>query len=198
MVSVVSLLLVGVAINALALAGTGFLSYIARDPQARSITFWSLGTFAGANWQQLGLTAAVAIPVLILAQRYARQLNALNLGETEAMYLGINPAQLKSRVMLMNTAMVSIATAFVGVISFVGLITPHALRILLGNDNRTLLPASAVAGALVLTLADMAARLLVAPAEIPIGIITALIGAPLFISMLRGSRLFGTQNHFYD
>lgn len=197
-VSVVSLLLVGVAINALALSGTGFLSYIARDPQARSITFWSLGTFSGANWMQLGLTALVGAFVLIYAQRFARQLNALNLGEAEAMYLGANPAKLKWRIMVLNTAMVSVATAFVGVISFVGLIVPHVLRLLIGSDNRKLLPAAVLAGALILTVADMAARLLVAPAEIPIGIITSLVGAPLFISMLRGSSFFGQKGGYYD
>jgi iron complex transport system permease protein len=94
--------------------------------------------------------------------------------------------------------MVSVATAFVGVISFIGLIVPHMLRLLVGSDNRQLLPASVLAGALVLTIADMAARLLAAPAEIPIGIITSLVGAPVFIMMLRGSSLFGGKGGYYD
>jgi iron complex transport system permease protein len=197
-VAVVSLLLVGVAVNAIALSGTGFLSYIARDPQARSITFWSLGTFSGANWDQFAITSIVAVLVWLYVRRYARQLNTLILGEEESVFLGADPEKLKVHIMILNTAMVSVATAFVGVISFIGLIVPHMLRLLVGSDNRKLLPASVLAGALVLTMADMAARLLAAPAEIPIGIITSLVGAPVFILMLRGSSLFGGKGGYYD
>lgn len=184
-VSVISLLLIGVAVNAIGLSGTGFMSYIARDPQARSITFWNLGTFSGASWLQVGIVGTVAAVIFMLASRYARQLNALLLGEEEAGYLGVDTGKLKKRIMLLNTAMVSVATAFVGVISFMGLIVPHILRLLIGSDNKKLLPASMLAGAMLLTLADMGARLLLAPAEIPIGIITSLVGAPLFIILLK-------------
>lgn len=183
--STLHLLLVGIAINGLALSGTGFLTYIARDPQARSIVFWNLGTFSGATWQQVGLTAVISTLCFILALRYAKKLNALLLGEAEAGYLGIEVAVLKRKILLVNTIMVSITTAFVGVISFMGLITPHILRAIIGSDNRKLLPAAAMAGALLLLLADLAARLLLAPAEIPIGIITSLVGAPLFIFLSR-------------
>ncbi len=184
-VSVISLLLIGVAVNAIGLSGTGFMSYIARDPQARSITFWNLGTFSGASWLQVGIVGAVAAIIFMIALRYTRQLNALLLGEEEAGYLGVDTGKLKRRIMILNTAMVSVATAFVGVISFMGLIVPHILRLLIGSDNKKLLPASMIAGALLLTLADMGARLLLAPAEIPIGIITSLVGAPLFIILLK-------------
>ncbi len=184
-IAITSLLLVGIAINAVGLSGTGFMSYIARDPQARSITFWSLGTFAGATWLQVFITGAIAAIVFIIAMRYARQLNALLLGEEEASYLGVDTAKLNRRILFLNTAMVAVATAFVGVISFMGLIVPHVLRLLLGSDNKKLLPASMLLGALLLTWADMAARLLLAPAEIPIGIITSLIGAPVFIILLK-------------
>ena len=184
-VSVTSLLLVGVAVNAVGLSGTGFMTYIARDPQARSITFWNLGTFTGASWQQVGIVGAVAAIIFIIAIRYAQQLNVLLLGEEEAGYLGVDTNKLKRRIMILNTAMVSVATAFVGVISFMGLIVPHVLRLLIGSDNKKLLPASMLAGALLLTLADAGARLLLAPAEIPIGIITSLVGAPLFILLLK-------------
>ncbi|HUR66083.1 MAG TPA: iron ABC transporter permease [Chitinophagaceae bacterium] len=184
-VSVMSLLLAGVAINAVGLSGTGFMSYIARDPQARSITFWNLGTFAGASWLQVCIVGVVAGSIFIFSLRYAKQLNALLLGEEEASYLGVNTAKLKRRIMVLNTAMVSVATAFVGVISFVGLIVPHVLRLLIGSDNKKLLPASMLAGAVILTVADMGARLLLKPAEIPIGIITSLVGAPVFIFLLK-------------
>ena len=161
------------------------MSYVARDPQARSITFWNLGTFSGASWLQVWIVGSVAAIIFFVALRYSKQLNALLLGEEEASYLGVDTDKLKRRIMLLNTAMVSVATAFVGVISFMGLIVPHILRLLIGSDNKRLLPASMLLGALLLCLADMGARLLLAPAEIPIGIITSLVGAPVFILLLK-------------
>ncbi len=184
-ISVTSLLLVGIAINAIGLSGTGFMSYIARDPQARSITFWNLGTFSGATWEQVGITCAVATIVFIVSLRYSKQLNALILGEEEASHIGIEPEKLKKRILILTTAMVSVATAFVGVISFVGLIVPHILRLLIGSDNKKLIPASMIVGAILLLLADMGARLFLAPAEVPIGIITSITGAPVFIFLLK-------------
>jgi iron complex transport system permease protein len=184
-VSIISLLLIGIAVNAIGLSGTGFMSYIARDPQARSITFWNLGTFSGASWIQVFIVGAVAAIIFFISLRYSKQLNALLLGEEEAGYLGVDADKLKRRIMILNTAMVSVATAFVGVISFMGLIVPHVLRLLMGSDNKKLLPASMITGAMLLTLADMGARLLLAPAEIPIGIITSLVGAPIFIILLK-------------
>ncbi|ULQ55940.1 iron ABC transporter permease [Flavihumibacter rivuli] len=195
--SVVSLLLAGIAVNAIGLSGTGFLAYIARDPQARSITFWSLGTFSGASWWQVVIVGTTGISGCLLAFRYAKQLNTLLLGEEDANYLGVDTVMLKRKIMILNTAMVAIATAFVGVISFVGLIVPHILRLLMGSDNRKLLPAAALAGAILLNLADMAARLLLAPAEIPIGIITSLVGAPIFIILLKRSQLAVTKGEHH-
>lgn len=197
-VSITSLLLVGIAINAVGLSGTGFMSYIARDPQARSITFWNLGTFSGASWNQVWITGIVAAIVLVIGFRYAKQLNALILGEEEAVYLGVDPEKLKRRIMILNTAMVAVATAFVGVISFMGLIVPHVLRLLIGSDNKKLLPASILMGALLMTLADLGARLLLAPAEIPIGIITSLVGAPVFIYLLRQYQVINNKGGFDD
>ena len=184
-ISITSLLLVGIAVNAIGLSGTGFMSYIARDPQARSITFWNLGSFAGASWIQVWITSAVATIIFIISFRYARQLNALILGEEEALHLGIDAEKLKRRILITTTIMVSVATAFVGVISFLGLIVPHILRLMIGSDNKRLIPASIFMGALLLTLADMGARLLLAPAEIPIGIITSIVGAPVFVFLLK-------------
>jgi iron complex transport system permease protein len=184
-VSATSLLLVGVAINAVGLSGTGFMSYIARDPQARSITFWNLGTFSGASWLQVAIVFTVSTIIFFISVRYSKQLNALLLGEEDAAYLGIDTDRLKRKIMLLNTAMVSVVTAFVGVISFVGLIVPHIIRLIIGSDNKKLLPASMLGGAILLTVADMAARLLLAPAEIPIGIIISIAGAPVFIILLK-------------
>ena len=184
-VSIMSLLLVGIAINAVCLSGVGFMSYIARDAQARSITFWNLGSFSGASWQQVFIVGIVAAIIFILSLRYSKQLNALLLGEDEAAYLGVDTDKLKTRIMLLNTAMVAVATSFVGVISFVGLIVPHVLRLLIGSDNKRLLPASMLLGAALLTLADLCGRVVLAPAEVPIGIITSLVGAPIFIILLK-------------
>jgi iron complex transport system permease protein len=196
--SVMSLLLIGIAINAVGLSGTGFMSYIARDPQARSITFWNLGTFSGAAWLQVYIVGIIASIIFFLAFRLSKQLNALLLGEEEAGYIGVDTNRLKKRVMILNTIMVSVATAFVGVISFMGLIVPHVLRLLIGSDNKKLLPASMIAGALLLTLADMGARLLLAPAEIPIGIITSLVGAPIFILLLKSYNILQGKGGMND
>lgn len=195
-ISILSLLLIGIAINAVCLSGTGFMSYIARDPQARSITFWNLGTFQGASWDQVLIVGTVALIIFIIALRYAKQLNALLLGEEEALYLGVDPDKLKRIIMLLNTAMVAVATAFVGVISFMGLIVPHLLRLMIGSDNKRLLPASMLLGAALLTLADMCARLLLAPAELPIGIITSLVGAPVFIILLKRFNLLQSKGGY--
>ena len=183
--SALTLLLTGVAVNAMTLSGTGFLSYVARDPQARSITFWNLGSFSGASLLQVAIVLPVGFTAIIIARNYAKHLNAYALGEGNALLLGINPNKTKKYLLLCNTLMVAVATSFVGVISFVGMIIPHMLRILLGSDNRKLIPASLPAGALLLTLADLLARLLLAPAEIPIGIITSLAGAPMMILLLK-------------
>lgn len=187
--SSIYLLLMGIGVNALFLSGVGFLAYIARDPQARSITFWNLGTLSGANWEAVNVLSIVFSLCLAAALRYAKQLNLLLLGEEEAYYLGTQINQLKLGVILLHVLLVASATAFVGVISFVGLISPHLLRLLHGSDHRYLIVGSALMGALLLTCADLAARLLLKPAELPIGIVTSLVGVPIFILLLRKRQL---------
>jgi iron complex transport system permease protein len=183
--SIVMLLLTGLAVNALFMSAIGFLSYIARDPQARSITFWSLGTLSGASWKAVEIVALTTILGSIVALRYAKQLNALMIGEEEATYLGVNVNRLKWIILSVNVVIVAVATAFTGVISFVGLVVPHILRMLGGADNRFLIVGSALTGATLLTLADLIARLSVRPAELPIGIVTSAVGVPVFIFLLR-------------
>ena len=183
--SIVMLLLTGLAVNALFMSAIGFLSYIARDPQARSITFWSLGTLSGANWKAVTIVSISTTVGTILALRYAKQLNALMIGEEEATYLGVNVNRLKWIVLSINVVVVAVATAFTGVISFVGLIVPHILRMLGGADNRYLIAGSALLGATLLSLADLVARLSLRPAELPIGIVTSAVGVPIFIALLR-------------
>ncbi len=183
--SIVMLLLTGLAVNALFMSAIGFLSYIARDPQARSITFWSLGTLSGASWRSVQVVGVSTVAGTIVALGYAKQLNALMIGEDEATYLGVNVNRLKWIILSINVVVVAIATAFTGVISFVGLIVPHILRMLGGTDNRFLIIGSALTGATLLSLADLTARLLLRPAELPIGIVTSAVGVPIFLFLLR-------------
>jgi iron complex transport system permease protein len=183
--SIVMLLLTGLAVNALFMSAIGFLSYIARDPQARSITFWSLGTLSGASWKAVAIVTTSTLVGTAIALRYAKQLNALMIGEEEATYLGVNVNRLKWIILSVNVVIVAVATAFTGVISFVGLVVPHILRMVGGANNRYLIAGSALTGATLLTLADLIARLSVRPAELPIGIVTSAVGVPVFIFLLR-------------
>jgi iron complex transport system permease protein len=185
---VFTLLLAGIALNAMCNAGTGFLSYIARDPQARNITFWNLGTFTTADWRSALLVAVAFTLCFVLALRHGKNLNALMLGEDDAAYLGVEPEKLIFRLLVINTIMVSVTTAMVGVIAFVGLVVPHLLRLLKSADYTFLLPASALLGALLMEIVDIVARLVIQPAELPIGIITALLGAPFFLWILIRQR----------
>lgn len=184
-VNVNSMILAGMAVNAMAAGGTGFLSYMARDPQARSITFWNLGTFAASDWRSVMIVGIVSVCCFAYNLRYSKDLNALQLGDEEASYLGINVERLKLKLIIVNTLMVSVATSMVGVIAFVGLIVPHILRLIKGSDNRYLMIGTLFLGGDIMLSADIISRTVAAPAEIPIGIITAFIGAPLFLFLLN-------------
>ena len=186
--SIMLLLLTGLAINALCMSGIGFLSYIARDPQARSIIYWNLGTLSGANWRSVAIVGVTTIAGTLMSLSYAKPLNALMIGDNEALALGINVGQLKWIVLTINVLMVAVATAFTGVISFVGLIVPHILRIIRGPDNRFLILGSALLGGTLLSLADLIARVAFRPAELPIGIVTSVVGVPVFLTLLRQRR----------
>jgi iron complex transport system permease protein len=183
-VNVFTLLLAGIAVNAVCGAGTGFLSYVARDPQARNITFWNLGTFTTADWRGVTLVALFFAVCFAVALRHGKALNALMLGEDEAAYLGIDPRRLVLRLLVVNTVMVAVATAMVGVIAFVGLVVPHVLRMTRSADYAFLLPGSALLGAVLMEVIDVVARVVIPPAELPIGIITAVVGAPVFLWIL--------------
>ncbi|HEX6598143.1 MAG TPA: iron ABC transporter permease [Gemmatimonadaceae bacterium] len=195
-VNVFTLLLAGIAVNAVCGAGTGFLSYVARDPQARNITFWNLGTFTTADWRGVIVVAVTFTVCFALTLRDARALNALMLGEDEAALLGMDPQRLIIRLLVLNTLMVATATAMVGVIAFVGLVVPHVLRMLKSSDYAFLLPASALLGALAMVVVDVAARLIIPPAELPVGIITAVIGAPVFLWILMLQQRRGSAGYY--
>jgi iron complex transport system permease protein len=196
-VNISIMILAGIAVNAIANGATGFLAYIARDPQARSITFWNLGSLSSANWQAVMIVGVSTIAGFLMAIRFAQPLNALQLGDAEAGYLGIRTERLKISVILVNTLLVSVATSLVGIIAFVGLIVPHLLRLLKGSDNRYLLIGSGLLGAIVLIITDMICRVIIAPAEMPIGIVTAFIGAPVFLWLLSRYRSKEGKGGFY-
>jgi iron complex transport system permease protein len=185
---VLTLLLAGIAVNAVCNAGSGLLSFLARDPQARNITFWNLGTFTTADWHGSLLVGAVFLFCYALISRHGKVLNALMLGEDDAAFLGIDPERVVFRLLLVNTLMVAVATAMVGVIAFVGLVVPHVLRLLKSSDYTFLIPAAALFGATLMELVDVVARLIIRPAELPIGIITAIVGAPIFLWILLSQR----------
>jgi iron complex transport system permease protein len=195
-VNVFTLLLAGIAVNAVCAAGTGFLSYIARDPQARNITFWSLGTFTTADWRGVALVGVCFVTSFIYALGCAKPLNALMLGEDEAAFLGADPQRLIVRLLVVNTVMVAATTAMVGVIAFVGLVIPHVLRMMRSSSYTFLLPASALLGATLMAVVDVVARLVIAPAELPIGIITAVIGAPVFLWILLREQRKGSAGFY--
>ncbi|MHA2741961.1 FecCD family ABC transporter permease [Vibrio harveyi] len=182
--SVTIMLLAGVAISALSGAAIGFMNFIADDQMLRDLTLWSMGSLAGANWSGICLAAVTLIILMFWFQRKAMSLNALLLGESEAKHLGVPVQKLKRQLILLSAVGVGITVSICGAIGFIGLVIPHLGRMLAGPDHRTLLPISALMGALLLTAADMFARVVVAPAELPVGIVTALIGAPFFIYLL--------------
>lgn len=182
------MLLLGLAINAIAGAGIGFLSHIADDIALRSLTFWMFGSLGKAGWNEILIATPLLLTTLILLPRRAQALNALLLGEAEAGHLGVAVERLKRELTLLIVLAVAVSVALAGIIGFVGLVVPHLIRLWAGPDHRLLLPASALLGALLLTLADIGARLLLAPTELPIGILTALVGGPFFIGLLLRHR----------
>lgn len=185
---VATMLLAGIAINALAQAASGTLTFFATDTQIRSITFWRLGSLGGSTWTTLGVAVPFILLPVLFFPKLARALNALLLGESEAGHLGINIERVKSLTVVLVAMTVGACVAVTGLISFVGLVVPHLLRLMLGPDHRRLLPGSALLGASLLLGADLFARTIVAPAEMPIGILTALIGAPFFLWLLLRDR----------
>ena len=182
--SVTYILLAGIAINALASAGTGFLAYLSDDQELRTLTFWTMGSLGGALWPGVLICASLVIPATFVLYRNAQRLNILLLGESEARHLGVDSERLKRNIIICTAISVGAAVAVSGIIGFVGLVIPHLIRLTLGPDHRLLIPASALLGAIILIIADTVSRTLLAPAEIPVGIFTSLIGGPFFLWLL--------------
>jgi iron complex transport system permease protein len=189
--SVATMLLAGIAITALAGALGNMLEFYASNEALRRISLWRMGGLEGANFQRLALGLAAGVVVLALLPRFAEALNALLLGESEARYLGVDVQKTQRLLLLLVAVGVGVSVALAGTIAFVGLVVPHLVRLLIGPDHRYLLPASALAGAVLLVLADTFARVVMAPSELPVGVVTALIGVPFFLSLLRRGSRYG-------
>lgn len=186
--SIATMLLAGIALSALAGAFTGLMVFKANDAQLRDLTFWSLGSLAGASWVKVISAGPIILLAIVAAPFLARGFNALALGEAAAGHVGIPVQRLKNVAIVTVAAATGASVAVSGVIGFVGIVVPHLLRLAIGPDHRYLLPASALLGASLLVAADTASRMIVAPAELPIGIVTAAIGAPFFLWVLLRRR----------
>lgn len=178
-----TMLLAGIAINAIALAGVGLISYLSSDTQLRSISFWALGSLNGVSW--LSVAIACLIPLVILRlYMLSGSLNIITLGDEEAEHLGVSHGRLRTEIILLVAVAVGTGVALTGVIAFIGLVVPHLVRMMMGSNHEVVLPGSALLGGLLLLIADTVSRSVIAPAELPVGILTALIGGPFFVYLI--------------
>ena len=185
---VVTLVLTGIAVNAVASAGLAFLLFLG-DQQAREeIVFWQLGSLNGSRWEQVGVAAPFMVVGLVAAMAMSRRLDLLALGDRAARHVGVDVERLRMGAIVVVALLTAAAVAFCGIIAFVGLVVPHLVRLLAGPGHRLLVPASALGGALLLVVADLGARTLVAYADLPIGMLTSLVGGPFFFWLIRRAR----------
>ena len=182
------MLLAGVAINALAMAGLGLLSFLSTDEQLRNLQLWLMGSLGSTRWPVAITACGVVAVAMAMAQRLAQPLNAIALGEAQASLMGVGVERTKRLAVVVAALVVGCITAACGMVGFIGLVAPHWVRMLAGPDHRVVLPASALLGAAMVVFADAFARTVVAPAELPLGVLTALVGVPLFLAMLRQFR----------
>lgn len=182
------LLLAGIAINALCGAAIGVLSYVGDEQQLRQLTLWMMGSLGQAQWPTLLVAASFILPAIIVTGWLTSTLNILQLGDEEAHYLGINVKRKRQQLLLLSSLLVGAAVSVSGVIGFIGLVVPHLIRMSIGADHRWLLPCSSLAGACLLLVADTLARTLVQPAEMPVGLLTSLIGGPYFLWLILRTR----------
>lgn len=185
---VVTLVLTGIALNTFAGAGTALMTYIAEDQQLRAVVFWSLGSVGSATWKNVGVVLPFILLGITAIPRWSRSLNLLVLGEREARHLGVDTERVRMELIVLTALMTGAAVAVAGVIGFVGLIVPHLVRLVAGPNHRVLLPASALGGAILLLLADLFGRTIVAPVELPLGVVTALIGGPFLLGLMIVTR----------
>jgi iron complex transport system permease protein len=181
---ITTLLLTGVAMNSFAGAGIGLMTFLADEQQLRSLTFWMLGGLGGGTWSLIAITACFGGIGLFFQLRLSRPLDLMSFGESDAFHMGVDTEALKRQIVFGTTLSVAAAVAAAGGIGFIGLVIPHLMRLLGGASHRFLMLSSLLSGAILLMLADLAARMIVAPAELPVGIITSLLGAPFFLWLL--------------
>lgn len=191
--SVATMLLAGIAITAVAGSLTNILEFFGDEEMLRRISLWRMGGLDGASYQRVSIAAVFCCIIFLILPRFSTSLNALLLGESEARHLGIQVQKTKIGLILLVAAGVGVSVALAGTIAFVGLIIPHIIRLMIGPDHRYLLPISAIGGAILLLLSDTIARTIFAPIELPVGLVTALLGAPFFISLLRQRHNFGMR-----
>lgn len=182
------LLLVGIAINAVCGAAVGVLSWISNDQQLRQLSLWGMGSLGQAQWSTVIASAVIILPAMVAIQWQARRLNLLQLGDEEAHYLGVDVKHTQRILLVLSALMVAASVAVSGVIGFVGLVVPHLMRMCIGSDHRWMLPAAGLAGAILMLIADTLARTVVAPAEMPVGLLTSLLGAPWFLWLILRRR----------
>ncbi len=182
------MLLAGIAVNALAGAGLGYLTFLATDEQLRNIQFWLLGSLGGARWSAVALVFSVVLAAVCAGLTLAKPLNAIALGEAQAALLGVPVERVKRFAVLVTALAVGAVTATTGIIGFIGLVAPHCVRLVAGPDHRIVLPGSALLGAALVLVADSVARTAVKPAELPLGVLTAFVGVPFFLLLLRHFR----------
>jgi iron complex transport system permease protein len=182
------LILIGVAINALAGAIIGLAIFYADENQLRTFTFWTLGDLGGATWDKLLIAAPLLVFASIAILFFSRSLNAFALGEAEAFHMGVDVEHTKTAIIFLSALAVGVSVSMAGMIGFVGLVVPHLIRVVFQPDHRLVLPASVLGGAILLVISDLISRIIVAPAELPIGVVTALIGAPFFIGLLMNAK----------
>ncbi len=185
---VVTLLLTGIAVNAIAQAGIAFVLFVADTASREQIVFWQLGSLGGSLWSQVAVVAAVAVPGVLVALALARRYDLLALGERNARHLGVDVERLRLVSIVLVALLTGVAVAFTGIIAFVGLVVPHLIRMIIGPAHRGLVLASAVGGGALLVIADLLTRTLVAGAELPIGMLTSLVGGPFFFWLLYRQR----------
>jgi len=187
-VPVMTLLLAGIAVSAFLSALVSLLTYFAGE-KLHQVVFWMMGGLSGATWQQVMVMVPYALVGYICVSLFSRELNAMLLGEETASHLGVNTERVKKILLVGASLLVAAAVSTSGIIGFVGLVVPHFVRLVAGPDHRFLIPASALLGAVLLIATDLLARIIIAPAELPVGIITALIGAPMFVYLLKKRRM---------
>ena len=191
--SVATLLLSGVAIAAIAGALTGLMAYVSNDRDLRDMTLWSMGSLSGSSWTKVIAILPFMVVLAIVTPSLTRALNGFLLGEAEAYHLGIAVERVKLVIVVTTAVAVGAAVAVAGIIGFVGLVVPHFVRLLTGPDHRMVLPVSAVLGAALVVAADVVARIIVAPAELPLGIVMAAIGGPVFLHLVLSRGVAGAD-----